>query len=396
MSRNGSGTYTLPAGNPVVTGTTITSSWANTTMQNIADGLTQSVASDGQTPMSGSLNMANNKIISVTDPTSAQDAATKAYADALIAGTVAGSFTSVTDSGLTSGRVTYATTGGLLTDDADLTFDGTTLTAAKGANFCTTSGNVGIGTASPAAILSANVNGTGSVAALNLTNSDSSFAAGTGTSINFGLVNTNLGAMGKIAVLNESATIGSNSYMAFSTRFSDTLSEKIRIDSAGNLLVGTTVAAPTSGIYLAAPSSSQIQIGHPNGTGTGIAYEVYYYNGSVIGSINQNGTTSVTYNTSSDYRLKEDIAPMTGALDKVSSLKPVTYKWKSDGSNGQGFIAHELQAVVPDCVTGEKDAVDADGKPIYQGIDTSFLVATLTAAIQELKAEFDTYKASHP
>jgi hypothetical protein len=82
MSRNGSGTYTLPSGNPVVTGTTITSSWANTTLSDIASSLTGSIASDGQTPMSGSLNMANNKIISVTDPTNAQDAATKAYVDA--------------------------------------------------------------------------------------------------------------------------------------------------------------------------------------------------------------------------------------------------------------------------------------------------------------------------
>jgi len=65
MSRNGSGIYNLPAGNPVVTGTTITSSWANTTMQNIADALTQSVASDGQTPMSGALNMATNNINNV-------------------------------------------------------------------------------------------------------------------------------------------------------------------------------------------------------------------------------------------------------------------------------------------------------------------------------------------
>ena len=77
---------------------------------------------------------------------------------------------------------------------------------------------------------------------------------------------------------------------------------------------------------------------------------------------------------------------MTGALDTVLQLKPVTYKWKVDGSDGQGFIAHELQAVVPDCVTGEKDAVDAEGNPQYQGIDTSFLVATLTAAIQEQQA----------
>ena len=74
---------------------------------------------------------------------------------------------------------------------------------------------------------------------------------------------------------------------------------------------------------------------------------------------------------------------MTGALEKVAALKPVTYKWNVDGSDGQGFIAHELDEVVPGCVSGEKDAVDAEGKPVHQGIDTSFLVATLTAAIQE-------------
>jgi len=95
------------------------------------------------------------------------------------------------------------------------------------------------------------------------------------------------------------------------------------------------------------------------------------------------------------------IAPMTGALDKVALLKPVTYKWNADNSDGQGFIAHELAEVVPDCVSGEKDAVetytDEDGneasRPAYQGIDTSFLVATLTAAIQELKAIVDTQAA---
>ena len=80
---------------------------------------------------------------------------------------------------------------------------------------------------------------------------------------------------------------------------------------------------------------------------------------------------------------------MTGALEKVSQLKPVNWKWKEDGSDGQGFIAHELQEVMPDCVTGIKDEVDADGNPKYQGIDTSYLVATLTKAIQELKAIVD-------
>ena len=117
--------------------------------------------------------------------------------------------------------------------------------------------------------------------------------------------------------------------------------------------------------------------------------------GTATGNISQSSSTTA-YNTSSDYRLKENVAPMTGALATVSQLKPVTYKWKRDGADGQGFIAHELQEVVPDCVTGTKDAIDKDGNPAYQGVDTSFLVATLTAAIQELKAEFDAYKATHP
>ena len=78
---------------------------------------------------------------------------------------------------------------------------------------------------------------------------------------------------------------------------------------------------------------------------------------------------------------------MTGALAKVAALKPVTYKWNIDNSEGEGFIAHELAEVCPHAVTGEKDAVDAEGNPQYQGIDVSFLVATLTAEIQELSAK---------
>jgi hypothetical protein len=84
---------------------------------------------------------------------------------------------------------------------------------------------------------------------------------------------------------------------------------------------------------------------------------------------------------------------MTGALARVSELKPVTYKWKADGSDGEGFIAHELAEVVPSAVTGEKDAVNEDGSIKPQGIDTSFLVATLTAAIQEQQAMIEELKA---
>ena len=195
-----------------------------------------------------------------------------------------------------------------------------------------------------------------------------------------------------------------------------TFTEAARIDSSGNLLVGTTASVPTAdGISLLASTNNfQVIVGHSSSTPSGISFVNFRYNNNSIGSITQNGTTAVAYNTSSDYRLKENIAPLTGALARVAALKPCTYAWKSAPDEiGEGFIAHELAEVVPQCVTGEKDAVqeeqyevtpavkDEEGNivteavmgtrtvPSYQGIDTSFLVATLTAALQELKAIVD-------
>jgi hypothetical protein len=164
--------------------------------------------------------------------------------------------------------------------------------------------------------------------------------------------------------------------------------ERMRIAQDGGILMGTTTSGGAAGITFSNASDTasygkSMYMNSPyNGTRNAISFA---YNSSGVGQI-VTGTSSVSYASNSDYRLKENITPMTGALTKVAQLKPVTYKWKLDGKNGQGFIAHELQAVVPDCVTGEKDAVDADGKPVYQGVDTSFLVATLTAAIQEQQA----------
>jgi hypothetical protein len=166
--------------------------------------------------------------------------------------------------------------------------------------------------------------------------------------------------------------------------------ERMRIASDGSVYIGVT-SLPSAGsggagfradsngrknLYLSTSSTANndlISFSNPNGN---------------VGAILTNGSAT-TYSTSSDYRLKENIAPMTGALATVQALKPVTYTWKVDGSNGQGFIAHELAEVVPDCVSGEKDAVNEDGSIKSQGIDTSFLVATLTAAIQELNAKVD-------
>jgi hypothetical protein len=162
--------------------------------------------------------------------------------------------------------------------------------------------------------------------------------------------------------------------------------ERARIDSSGNLLVGTTSTpngTSVSGTLIQNPNTARSRSAN---TGTTQVIHWSFYNGNgEVGGIYTNGSATTFY-TSSDYRLKENVSRMTGALDKVTALNPVTYKWKVDGTEGQGFIAHELQAVIPDAVKGEKDAVDSDGNPEYQGIDTSFLVATLTAAIQEQQA----------
>ena len=164
-------------------------------------------------------------------------------------------------------------------------------------------------------------------------------------------------------------------------------SESMRIDSSGRVFfAGATTLAQIEGGTKDAALITGAGTWESGKTTTGAANHLEFFNpNGNVGKIQTSGS-STTYSTSSDYRLKENIAPMTGALAKVAALNPVTYNWKVDGSAGQGFIAHELQAVVPDCVTGEKDAVDAEGNPQYQGVDTSFLVATLTAAIKEQQA----------
>jgi len=122
-------------------------------------------------------------------------------------------------------------------------------------------------------------------------------------------------------------------------------------------------------------------------TDSGNTQAVRFTNGTTaVGSINLT-TTTTAYATSSDYRLKENILPMTGALATVQQLNPVTYNWRADGSAGQGFIAHEIQEVCPDAVTGEKDGEQ------MQGVDYGKLTPILTAALQEAIAKIETLEA---
>ena len=268
-----------------------------------------------------------------------------------------------------------------------------------------TSQNVGIGTTSPSSYFSG---------ATNLVIGNAS--GNTGMTISSG--SSSLGR-----ILFADGTSGAEAYQGWvyythtdnAMSFATSASERMRINSSGDLLVGTTT---TNGLITGIQASTSAYAGYFTGnytannnanimlwgrSGGAVAAAVRYKDsGTSMEFYSPTGHT-VAYTTSSDYRLKENVTPMTGALATVAQLKPVTYTWKNGFGigNGEGFIAHELQAVVPNCVTGEKDAVetytDEEGneqtRPVYQGVDTSFLVATLTAAIQELKAELDATKA---
>jgi hypothetical protein len=259
------------------------------------------------------------------------------------------------------------------------------------------SGNVGIGTNNPGGALTVARAGQ-AVMTLVAGSSSAEFVQSGGTDVARHVLSAGgqtpyvssfdiLQSSGGTALLQNRA----NAAITFATN--DT--ERMRIDVSGNLLVGTTTSAITgSGFSVTTYANGRyIDIGHTTGDTGGDGYARFIRAGTIVGQITSNGTTQVSYATSSDYRLKENVAPMIGALETVAQLKPVTYKWKADGSDGQGFIAHELQAILPDAVTGEKDAVAEDGSIIPQGIDTSFLVATLTKAIQELNAKVEALEA---
>ena len=195
-----------------------------------------------------------------------------------------------------------------------------------------------------------------------------------------------------------------NGYMSFGTN----ATERARIDSSGNLLVGTTgqtlgtarLCVSSSGLTTVSTTSTSTESPYAsfNTATSGNNQFMWFYTGdsgqTFRGSIEYNrGGGVVAYNTTSDYRLKENIVDLPNALATVAQLKPRQFDWKETGNTTTGFIAHELAEVCPHAVTGEKDAVDEEGNPKYQGIDTSFLVATLTAAIQEQQAIINSLKA---
>lgn len=128
-----------------------------------------------------------------------------------------------------------------------------------------------------------------------------------------------------------------------------------------------------------------ITINHSSGSGTSYSLS-FYRNGNNVGSISDDGSNT-SYNTSSDYRLKENVQTLEGALMKIEALRPKTYNFITNPDVLQhGFLAHELAEVVPYAVTGEKDAVDEQGNIQPQQVDYSKLTGLLVGAVQELSA----------
>ena len=177
---------------------------------------------------------------------------------------------------------------------------------------------------------------------------------------------------------------GGNGALAFYTAASNSNTERMRIDSSGNLLVGTTSATPypTQGlsIYGNNGGSALIGMGHATGTASGNAYMTFAYNGTGIGSITQSGTTAVLYNVTSDQRLKENIvdAPEFGSV--IDSIKVRSYDWKADGNHQRaGFVAQELVTVAPEAVHQPADPEE------MMAVDYSKLVPMLVKEIQSLR-----------
>ena len=236
------------------------------------------------------------------------------------------------------------------------------------------SGNVGIGTSSPSNTLEVksptNDNG------IRLSNSAGSY---------YHLVRSN--GDGLLFDADAGNTGGSGADIRFQIKGG----EKARITSSGNLLVGTTSLSDVEKFSLRL-SGDVGMLTRPSSNLTYYAHIFRNSSNATIGSIICS-STSTSFNTSSDYRLKEDWVAVADASTRVNALKPINFAWKATGERVDGFLAHELAEVVPEAVTGEKDAVDADGNPVYQGIDQSKLVPLLTAALQEALAKIESLTA---
>ena len=193
-----------------------------------------------------------------------------------------------------------------------------------------------------------------------------------------------------------------NTKMTFHTEDSSNVNERMSISSDGIVKANTRIVIDND---VASAFKLNIEAGGNNESGivlndkdaaSGFTHMGFRRSGTEIGSISRNGSNdSILFTTSSDYRLKDGIVDKTDGIEKIKLLKPRKFYWKSntDKTLVDGFIAHEVSDVVPEAISGEKDAVDENGDIIPQGIDQSNLVPLLTAALQEAIIEIESLKA---
>jgi hypothetical protein len=319
--------------------------------------------------------------------------------------TNAGAFTGIRMGNITAGK--YAMMGAVSEDNLGFS-------RANGLSFWTSpqdtapierlrisnAGNVGIGTASPSAKLEVNA-GTGTPAFNNgiaIVTGNSTFTDGHGGILQFQNEDVITAAVRGIREAGWGSAIALYTHNTSSgNTFGTTVVERMRIDSSGTLLVGTTNTDPTfnrvngtnitSDGRIYARATGSWDLGANSSTPIHIAF--YTDNGSArvnAGSISSSGSTT-TYATSSDYRRKSNVQDLTGSGAFIDALKPRTFDWDT-GDKGVGFVAHEFAEVSPSSVSGEKDAVDSDGKPVYQAMQASSseVIANLVAELQSLRA----------
>ena len=257
-------------------------------------------------------------------------------------------------------------------------------------------GNVGIGTSSPNSILE--ISQASPIFRIQASNADTfhgiEFRQGAG----FDAFIKQHPNSGEFRISN-GRSVGWGGYTTF---YTDT-AERMRIVPSGYVYIGTT-SNPL-------PDNAQPQLGIIGGSGTDAINIKHTQNANNTINIWQTGTTShnaiafykgdtqtnrglitvttsgTTYNSTSDYRLKENITPLENGLDRVLQLKPSKFNWIETGNESEGFIAHELQEHFPDAVTGEKDAVySSTGNIKPQSVDYGRITPLLVKAIQELEA----------
>ncbi|MEL0015176.1 MAG: tail fiber domain-containing protein [Rhodospirillales bacterium] len=247
-------------------------------------------------------------------------------------------------------------------------------------------GNVGIGESSPSQSLHVNSGNTDEVALFESTDAQAKITFKDSTSSS--TINTNNGNM----VINcDSANAVADSFMAFRVDNN----EKMRLDADGKLLISTTTFNPaasnvaghslreTGAVEHSSSSGQTLRLNRVNGDGV---ITQFRNAGTTVGEISITASAT-SYNTSSDYRLKENVVAMTGATIRLKQLAPKRFNFIADANaTVDGFLAHEVADVVPEAVSGAKDAVDDDGNAIHQGIDQAKLVPLLVATIQELEA----------